>query len=106
MAEQQRIARRRLPDEGNRVTTTLVYRAVDDLYLLTATRFDSVDRRLDKLDAIPERVVRLEDRVSVLEEAGGERNESGQWFKRLLAGAAVSAVLSAPGWVALFINAT
>lgn len=43
-------------DSGNRVTTALVYRTVDDLGKRMDTHFDAINRRLDRADRVEDRV--------------------------------------------------
>ena len=62
-------------DDGNRATTALVYRAVDDLGKTMDAHFGAVNARLDMLSPLPARVDGLE-RTMVNHEArliSGER---------------------------------
>lgn len=58
---------------GNRATVALVYHAVAEVKELTRAGFADVQRQLDALQGIPERVARLEERASDLEDAGRYR---------------------------------
>lgn len=81
MPEPRRVARRESVDEpeplengGNRVTTALVYRAVDDLRRLTEAHFGTVNVRLDAMSNLPTQVesigrvtVELANRITLVE---------------------------------------
>lgn len=73
------------PDSGNRVTTALVYRAVDDLGRRVDAHFDGVKQRLDRLEPVETRVdghdailANHEARLIQQERAESERSK---WWK-------------------------
>lgn len=102
MAEPRRAVRR--AGTGDRATVALVYREVAHLREVSEIHLGSINEKLDKLDGLPDRVTRLEGRVTFLEDDDKADDESGRFWQRLVITTAVSAVLSAPGWVAFLTN--
>lgn len=91
-------------DSGNRVTVAIVYRAVDDLSRTVNAHFDGVKQRLDRLDGAPERLARVEERLTDVEKVQEMDAERSRFWRRHGLTLTLSLVMSAPGWVALFLK--
>jgi hypothetical protein len=64
-------------DGGNRATIALAVAKIDGLHQLTRSEFKEVKERIGKLEGLPERVARLEERVHNLEQDGDYRRGPG-----------------------------
>lgn len=58
-----------MANDSGRVTTAMVFRAVDDQGKWIRSEFDSVHLRLDALSQLPERVTKLESAVTDMQAA-------------------------------------
>jgi hypothetical protein len=63
-----------MSDQGDRATVAIVVAKLDGLRELTRAEFSEVKTRLDRVEGLPERVVRLEEQVRKLESESTRRS--------------------------------